>query len=154
MSRPQPGQTLVGLALCLPLVLLPVAGYAIESTLLAARASALHAAVAQAAEDAASAIDVGALRSGHSLRLDGPAAAAIAAQTLRVQAPAAVLDSVSVGLQVVSVGAHEPVPLAFGAFLGSATVTVRASAAARLAVGYERPSSRLPFPSRIFSSAG
>jgi len=150
----QRGQTLAGLALCLPLVLLPVAAYAIESTRLAARASALQAAAAQAAEDAASAVDVSALRNGQALRLDGAAAAAIAAQTLRGQDSAAVLDSVSVDLAAVSVGAHETVPLALGAFLGTATVTLRASAAARLAVGYERPSSRLPFPSRIFSSAG
>ena len=71
MSR-QRGQTLAGLALCLPLVLLPVAAYAIESTRLAARASALQAAVAQAAEDAASAVDVSALRNGQALRLGAP----------------------------------------------------------------------------------
>jgi len=48
MSRSQAAQTLVTFALLLPLVLLPVAAYAVQATLLATRASLLQAAVARA----------------------------------------------------------------------------------------------------------
>ena len=56
------GQTLVMFALLLPLILLPIAGYAAEAALLATRAANLQAATARATEEGAQAIDVAAFR--------------------------------------------------------------------------------------------
>jgi len=48
VNRSQAAQTLVIFALLLPLVLLPVAAYAVQATLLATRASLLQAAATRA----------------------------------------------------------------------------------------------------------
>ena len=154
MSRLRPGQALVMFALLLPLILLPIAGYAVQAAVLSSRVAVLEAAVARAAEDAAQEIDVGALRAGGGLRLDAGAAAATATASLERDDPSARPESVVVSGVAVTVTAEERVRLAFGGLLEVGAVTLRASAAAHLAAGYARPSSRLPFPKRSLSMTG
>jgi hypothetical protein len=139
MNRSQAAQTLVIFALMLPLVLLPVAAYAVQATLLATRASLLEAAAARAAEDASEAVDVVALRSRDSLQLDPTGATRIARITLADQDPAARLDSVTVGPLSVTVRAHDTVPLDFGGILRAGSVTLTTVATAKLTAGYSSP---------------
>jgi len=139
MSRAHAAQTLVAFALFLPLVLLPVAAYAVQATLLASRASLLQAAAARAAEDASQAVDIGALRSRGVLRLDLAEATRIAGASLAGEDAAARLDGVAVGTDSVSVSAHDQVPLAFGGILRAGTVTLTTMATARLVSGYRNP---------------
>lgn len=140
MNRSQAAQTLVVFALLLPLVLLPVAAYAVQATLLVTRASLLQAAAARAAEDASQALDVGALRSEGMLRLDPALATGIARTTLVAQDPAAQVDDVTVGGLSVTVRAHDTVRLEFGGFLRAGSVTLPAAATAKLTAGYGGPS--------------
>jgi hypothetical protein len=148
------GQTLVSVALLLPVVLLPVMAYAVQATLLATRDSRLQAAVARAAVDGTAAIDTNRLRAGGGLQLDPAGAARLAQASLAVEDPQATLESVSVGTITVTVTARERVPAGFGAVLGAGEVTLRAAATARLTAGYESPSSRLPLPKSSLSITG
>lgn len=142
------GQVLAFFAIVLPIALLPVVAYAIDASSLGARAAALQAAVAQAAEVAAQQVDSAVLRRDGSLRVDAAAAARIAGDALRLLEPAAALDRVSVQGAAVSVTASQSVELPIA--LGQKSVTLRASATARLVPGYESPSSRLPLPISSF----
>ncbi len=139
MNRDEAGQTLVALALLLPLVLLPVVAYAIQATLLASRASLLQAAAARAAEDASQAVDIGALRSRGVLQLDASEASRIARTSLAAEDAAAELDGVAVGPVSVTVSAHDKVPLEFGGILRAGSVTLTSVATARLTAGYRGP---------------
>lgn len=144
------GQTLVFVALVLPLALLPVAAYAIESTHLASVSAHLQEVTQQAAEDAAQQIDVGSLRAGEGMRIDPAPAEATVRAAIGAGAPGARVRSVSVGERVLTVVVEEQVPLQLSAFVGGSAVTVRARATARLTDGYDRPSSLEPLPTRIF----
>jgi len=135
----QRGQTLAFVALVLPLVLLPVAGYAVEASRLAALQARLQEVTALAAMDAAQQLDVAALRAGAGLQLDPPAAAAAARASLSSQDPDARLVAVEVSGAVVNLGAEQQVPLVFGAVLPAASVTLKAAARARLRAGFDRP---------------
>ena len=148
------GQTLAAFALFLPMVLLPIAGYAVQATLLATRASVLHAAVARAAEDAGAAVDVAALRSSGVLMLAPAAATRIARSSLFDADPQARLDAVVVESSSVTVTAHDQVPLSFGGILRAGAVTLTATARAKLRAGYLSPSSRVPLPKRSLSMTG
>jgi hypothetical protein len=139
MNRSRAAQTLVAFALVLPLVLLPVAAYAVQATLLATRASLLQAAAARAAEDASQALDVAAFRSAGLLRLDPANATRIARMTLAEQDPAARLDDVTVGALSVTVRAHDAVPLDFGGILRAGSVNLATVATAQLSDGYSSP---------------
>jgi hypothetical protein len=150
----QRGQTLVMVALVLPLVLLPVMAFAVQATLLATRSSHLQAAVARAAEDATAGIDVAALRASGVIRLDATAAAAIATASLAAEDGQATVDAVVVGTITVTVRAHERVRSGFGAVLGARATTLRAAATARVTAGYASPSSRLPLPNSSLSMMG
>jgi hypothetical protein len=145
------GQTMVSVALLLPVVLLPLMAYAVQATLLASRGSQLQAAVARAAEDGASAIDVATLRAGGGLVLDQAAAAALASSSLAADDPRAVLDSVTVTTSMVTVRGHERVAAGFGAVLGAGATVINAEATARVTPGYASPSSRLALPNRSLS---
>ena len=153
MSR-SGGQSLVSVALLLPLVLLPVLAYAVQATLLATRSSRLEAAVARAAEDATAAIDVSTLRQSGVLVLDPTQARSLASASLAADDPEAGLDGVAVTGSGVTVSAHERVPAGLGGLLGAGGTTLRASAQAQLTAGYSSPSSRLPLPSSSFSMTG
>ncbi len=134
MSR-QSGQVLAFFALVLPIVLLPVAAYAVDATIVAGRAAGLQAATAQAAETAAQQLNVGVLRSTGALTLDLPAATLVAARTLAEEEPAASIDSSTVTGASVTVVTSERVTLPFSIL--ARTVTLQARAAARLVPGYD-----------------
>jgi hypothetical protein len=142
------GQVLVFFALVLPIVLLPVAAYAVDAAVTAAGYARLVEVTARAAEDAAQQIDVAVLRTNGALLLD-VAAATQAAQDDIATEPDARLIAVKVDGGQVTVLAGETVTLPLN-FLGTPSVTLRSSATARIAPGYDSPSSRLPLPVSIF----
>lgn len=139
MRRTQRGQALVFFALALPLVLLPVAAYAVEAGFLAARQAHLTEVTAQAVLDAAQQLDTGALRAGAAWRLDPTGARQVAAADLALLDPAAVLDGLVVSGARLTVTVHESVPLELGAWTGARSVTLRAMVTARLTAGYATP---------------
>jgi Flp pilus assembly protein TadG len=129
------GQVLAFFALVLPIVLLPVAAYAVDATLVAGRAAGLQAATAQAAETAAQQLNVGVLRSTGALTVDLAAATLVAGRTLAEEEPAASIDSSTVTGARVTVVTSERVTLPFSIF--ARTITLHARAAARLVAGYD-----------------
>ncbi len=90
------GQVLAFFAIAVPLVLLPVAAYAVDATLVAGRESALQAATAEAAETAAQQINVAGLRSSGALSLDAAAARLVLEQTLVEEEPGTSIDSYTI----------------------------------------------------------
>jgi hypothetical protein len=131
------GQILAFFAVAVPVVLLPIAAYAVDATMVAGREAALQAATAQAAETAAQQINVGALRSSGALSLDAAAARLVLEQTLVEEEPGTIIDSYTVTNAEVSVATSEPVTLPFSLFTD--TVVLHAHATARLVAGYETP---------------
>ncbi len=148
MKLKQQGQVLAFFAVALPLVLLPVAAYAVDSATVSGRAAGLQAATAQAAEAAAQQIDVASIRSAGMLELDHTAAQTAALRELIADEPGASLDQVSVGGATATVVATELVDLPLP--LLARTITLRARSVARLVPGYGRPSSLLPLPTSTF----
>lgn len=133
------GQVLVFFALALPLLLLPIAAYAAEAPMLAARRAHLAEVASTAALEAAQQLDVRRLRSGGGLALDSAAASATVAADLESQEPAAVVDSLSVSGNQVALTLHERVPLRLATFVPGAAVTLHATARANLVPGYAKP---------------
>jgi Flp pilus assembly protein TadG len=131
------GQVLAFFALVLPVVLLPIAAYTVDATIVAAREAGLQAGTAQAAETAAQQLNVGAIRSSGALALDPAAARLVAYQTLVNEEQGASLDWYSVTGVQVTVVTSEPVTLPFRVF--TRTVTLHAHATARLVAGYDGP---------------
>src|SRR6202023_1991414 len=78
----QCGQVLTFFALAVPVVLLPVAAYAVDATIIASREAGLQAATAEAAEAAAQQLDVGSIRSTGELTLNTAAALVVIHQAL------------------------------------------------------------------------
>ena len=148
MRPRQTGQVLAFFAVALPLVLLPVAAYALDSATVSARAAGLQAATAMAAEAASEQLDVATLRSRSELVLDPGSARAAAMQDLDADEPGAILEQVVVSGLTVTVVASEHVSLPLP--LLTSTVTLHAHSAAQLVPGYDRPSSRLPLPTSSF----
>jgi hypothetical protein len=144
----QPGQVLVFFALVLPLVLLPIAAYAIDAAVASAAYSRLVEVTVLAAEDAANQVDVAALRAGGGIVLD-TAAADTAAETDLAALGAARLIEVEATGDLVTLATAEDVSLPLD-FVGRGVVTLHASATARIAPGYASPSSRLPLPVSTF----
>jgi hypothetical protein len=143
------GQVLVFFALVLPIVLLPVAAYAIDASVYAAAVARLQGATALAAEEAAQQVDGARLRTGGGVGLNVLAAGAAARNAMAAADPAARVAAFNVAGINVSVSATEDVDLPL-VFLGPSPVTVRATATARLTTGYASPSSRLPLPTSTF----
>ncbi|HET9410571.1 MAG TPA: hypothetical protein VFO75_01690, partial [Candidatus Dormibacteraeota bacterium] len=102
----------------------------------------------QRAEDAAEQVDVAELRATGALVLDVAAAMGTARADLMAE-PRARLLAVGVTGGLVTVATAESVILPLD-FVGAATITLRVSATARIAPGYDRPSSRLPLPASTF----
>jgi hypothetical protein len=127
-------------ALLLPLVLLPVAAYAVEGGYLAARQSELQWACARAVEDAAQQIDQQALRQSSTLQIDPSAAALTGSRTLKAVDPQASVGSYAIGATAVSATVTESVPSTL-AFWLPRRIQVSATCAARLEPGYASPSS-------------
>jgi hypothetical protein len=142
------GQVLVFFALVLPVVLLPVAAYAVDASVTASAYARLVEVTARAAEDAAQQVDVSALRATGALVLDVAAARLVALDDVTA-VPSASVVTVGVVGGTVTVATAESVMLPLD-FVGAGAITLRASATARIAPGYDRPSSRLPLPVSTF----
>ena len=138
------GQVLVFFALVLPLVLLPVAAYAVDAAVTASEYARLVEVTVRAAEDAAQQVDVAKLRASGALVLDLDAALRAAHDDLMIE-PGASLIAVGVDGDLVTVATAESLTLPLD-FVGAARVRLHASATARIAPGYDRPSSLLPLP--------
>lgn len=143
------GQVLAFFAVVLPVILLPLAAYAVDSAFVISRAADLQEATAQAAEAAAQQADVAALRSRSELTVDVSAAQGVARQTVFRSEPGASVLAVQVSGAVVTVTTEEAVTLPFN-FLPAKMVNLEARASARLVGGYDSPSSRLPLPTSTF----
>ena len=142
------GQVLVFFALVLPLVLLPVAAYAVDAAVTASEYARLVEVTVRAAEDAAQQVDVAKLRASGALVLDVAAAVRAAHDDLMIE-PGASLIAVGVAGDLVTVATAESVALPLD-FVGAARVRLHATATARIAPGYDRPSSLLPLPLSTF----
>jgi Flp pilus assembly protein TadG len=138
VSNYQTGQVLTFFALILPLVLLPVAAYTVDATIVASREAGLQAATAQAAETAAQQLNISGVRSSSLLTLDAIAVSRVVAATLAEEESGARLESDTVIGAEVTVVTSEPVTLPFSVFARSATLHARATA--RLVAGYDSPS--------------
>ena len=138
------------MAVALATVLMPVAAYVIDSATVSAAAAALHEATAMAALDAAQQLDSHDFRADGTVRLDAAKARLAARDVLHDEAPAANLCSVTVSGVEVTVAAGELVHLPFNFFPAAGDVRLDARASAKLAGGYDRPSSRLPLPTSTF----
>ena len=143
------GQALVFFALVIPMVLLPIAGYAVDATVLATRSAHLNEVAALAAEEAAQQVDVASLRSGAGLALSSAQASSVVSAVVAAAEPQAGVESVSESGNQVTLSLSERVSLPINVF-GAPTVTLRASATARLTAGYDSPSSLLPLPNNTF----
>ncbi len=142
------GQVLVFFALVLPMVLLPVAAYAVDAAVTASDYARLVEVTARAAEDAAQQVDVAALRATGALVLDVAAARQVAQDDVTTEASAGVVTVGVVG-GMVTVATVERVMLPLD-FVGAGAITLRASVTARIAPGYDSPSSRLALPVSTF----
>jgi Flp pilus assembly protein TadG len=134
----QTGQVLALFAVVFPVALLPVAAYAVDAAIVAAREAGLQAATAQAAETGAQQLNIGAIRSTGELTLDAAAVGRVVAQTVLDEEQGSRVDECTVAGTEVTVVTSEPVTLPFSMF--SRTVTLHAQATARLVTGYDSPS--------------
>jgi Flp pilus assembly protein TadG len=134
----QAGQVLAFFALVLPLVLLPVAAYTVDASIVAGREAGLQAATAQAAETAAQQLNIGAIRSTGALTLEATAVSRVAAQTLLEEDQGARVDGYTVAGTEVTLVTSESVTLPFSIFIQ--TVRLHALATARLVAGYDKVS--------------
>lgn len=134
-------------ALVMPIVLLPVAAYAIDAAVTAEGFARLQEITVRAAEEGAQRIDAGRLRSAGQVVVDAAAAEESAGAV--VEGAGAELVRVVVSGNQVTVEARQALELPLN-FLGAPDVVLRAVASARLATGYESSSSLLPLPTRTF----
>jgi hypothetical protein len=149
MIRGQRGQVMAFVAVALAVVLMPVGAYAIDAATVSGAAAALQAATSTAALDAAQQLDAIAFRASGSIVIDAGAARRVAGAVLAAEVPAASISSVTAGGAQVTVATTETVRLPFD-FLPARSVRLQARATARLAPGYDNPSSRLPLPTSTF----
>ena len=140
----QRGQVLVFVALVLPIVLLPAAAFAVDAASAASVQARLEQATWSAAESSVQQIDAGALRAGKGITLDQLSVEAVAFDALAAVDPNATIERLSVDGLYVTVETSETLQLPLN-FVGAPAVRLRAKATARLTLGYESPSSFLPF---------
>ena len=136
----QSGQVLTFFAIVVPIVLLPITGYAIDASVVASRSAGLQAATAEAAETAAQKLDVEVIRANGGLALDAAAASQAASAMVTMEEPAASIESSVIDGLTVTITTAEAVTLPFS--LVRRTVTLHARATARLVAGYDNPSNR------------
>ncbi len=141
--RSQRGQVMAFIAVALAIVLMPLAGYAIDVRAVSAAAAALQEATAMAALEAAQQLDEIDFRAGGVMTIDTVAARRAARTVLAAEAPSASVSSVTVTGAVVTVAAGELVQLPLD-FLSARMIRLEALASATLTGGYDSPSSRLP----------
>jgi len=149
VRRRQHGQVMAFIAVSLALVLMPLAAYAIDAATVTSAAAALQEATATAAMVAAQQLDAVDFRSTGAIAVDAGAARTAARSVLAAEAPAASVGSLTVSGAEVTIEAGEVIRLPFD-FFSERLVRLEARASARLAAGYDRPSSRLPLPVRSF----
>lgn len=149
MIRWQGGQVMAFIAVALGIVVMPVAAYAIDSATLSAAAAALEEATATAVVEASQQLDISGFRATGVLSVDTMAARGVVQAVLAAEVPTAAITSVMVTGAQVTIATREEVRLPFD-FFPERTVRLQASASARLAGGYDRPSSRLPLPISSF----
>jgi hypothetical protein len=149
MTSGKRGQVLAFYAIVLPVVLLPLAAYAVNAAFVSTRATGLQQATAQAAEAAAQRVDVGALRSRSLLMIDAGAARMAASSVMTDSEPLAIVESVLVAGPSVTVFTREVIRLPFN-FLPVPTIVLHTCASARLVAGYDKASSRLPLTNSSF----
>ena len=137
-------QVLVFVALVLPIVLLPVVAFAVDAVSAAAIYARLEQATWSAAESSVQQIDAGAVRAGKGITLDQQSVEAVAFDALAAEDPNATIERLSVDGLYVTVETSETLQLPLN-FVGAPAVRLRAKATARLTLGYESPSSFLPF---------
>jgi Flp pilus assembly protein TadG len=147
--RCQRGQVLAFYAVLLPVVLLPLAAYAVDVAFVSSRSAQLQAATAQAAETAAQRVNVDALRARSELVVDVHAAPAVASKAMSELDPHATLESIVVVGLTVTISTREAITLPFN-FLPAPETVIHARVSARLVGGYDRPNSLLPLPSNNF----
>ena len=147
--RLQGGQVMAFIAVALAIVLMPLAAYAIDAVVVSAAAASLQEATATAALEAAQQLDAMDFRASGAMTVDVGAARSVARAALAAEAPLASVSSVTVVGAEVAIVAGELVRLPID-FLPARTVRLEARASARLAAGYDKPSSRLPFPTSSF----
>ena len=147
--RHQRGQVLAFYAVLLPIVLLPLAAYAVDVAFVSSRSAALQGPTAQAAETAAQKVSVDALRARSQLTVDTESAPAVASQVMGQLDPEATIESVVVIGMVVTISTREVITLPFN-FLPAPATVIHAHASARLVGGYDRPSSLFPLPTSNF----
>jgi hypothetical protein len=145
----QNGQVMAFIAVAMAMVMMPLAAYAIDAATVSAAASALQAATAMAAIEAAQQLDTAGLRATGVMTVDAGAAQRAARAVLAAENSSASVSSVTVRGAEVTVATGEVVLLPLD-FLPTQRVRLEARASARLAGGYDKPSSRLPLPSRSF----
>lgn len=143
MIHRQRGQVMAFIAVALGIVVMPVAAYAIDSATVSAAAAALEEATATAATEASQQLDISGFRATGVLSVDAAAARGVVQAVLAAEVPMASITSVMVTGAEVTIATREEVPLPFD-FFPERTVRVQASASARLAGGYDRPSSQSP----------
>ncbi len=149
MIHGQHGQVMAFIAVALGLVVMPVAAYAIDSATVSAAAAALEEATATAAVEASQQLDITEFRAVGVLSVDAAAARTVAQTILAAEVPMASITSVTARGAEITIATHEDVALPFD-FFPERGVRLQASASARLAGGYDRPSSRLPLPISTF----
>jgi len=149
MIRWQRGQVMAFIAVALAIVVMPIAAYAIDSETASAAEAALEEATATAATEASQQLDISGFRATGVLSVDAAAARGVVQAVLSAEVPTASITSVTVTAAEVTIATREEVPLPFD-FFPERTVRLQASASARLAGGYDRPSSRLPLPISSF----
>jgi uncharacterized protein (UPF0333 family) len=149
VTKGKRGQVLAFFAVLLPIILLPVAAYAVDAAFVATRSAGLNEATAQAAESAAQQVDVNAFRTRSDLVIDAPMARNVAVRAISESEPYASVESVVVKGAQVTVTTAEVVTLPFN-FLPVPAIRLEARASAQLVAGYDTPSSRLPLPTKSF----
>lgn len=149
MMRGQRGQVMAFIAVALAIVVMPVAAYAVDAATVSASAAALEEATATAALEASQQLDVIHFRISGALAVDATAARLVAKEVLSADAPAASITSVTVNGAELTIDSSEMVQLPFD-FFPERAVHLQARASARLAGGYDRPSSLLPLPTSTF----
>ena len=147
----QRAQVMVFVALALPLVLLPVVAYAVDAAAVVSGHARLEEATARAAESAVQRIDAAVFRSGAGLALDRSAVDDAVREAIATDDPEARIEAITVTGLALTIGALESLVLPLN-FLGTPAVQLHARATARLTLGYDRPSSFLPFSVNTFSS--
>lgn len=149
MNNGNRGQVLAFFAVLLPIVLLPVAAYAVDAAFVATRSAGLHEATAQAAEAAAQQLDIDVFRSRSDLVVNASMARNVANHAITESEPDAIVESVVVKGALVTITVAEAITLPFN-FLPARTIRLEARASAQLVAGYDNASSRLPLPTRSF----